>query len=551
MLALSAKSQHEIRLYVSDRPLPPFDFLGLAFDGSDVIAGLEGYGRFRQVRKKTLKPGADGAYIVLERRGDLTEIGADYGGYLHLFLYQHENFWALSNSFLELASYVSRRGVPLTPNLSHLSGFFVPRAMWQQPTTLRTGIREIRLVPPKSKIVIKHCETGNRLVLENRTENEIKPGYSYRDALGDYVRCWVGRMATMLQSDAFLICDVTGGRDSRTVLALMLSACRLLGIDPSERISFNSNPRNKNDLDFAKQLGDSCGFSIGLDIARIKRSSALHATEAYEIWKTQYLGAYHPIYFNDRQRNGLKLWSGGSGGETVRPIKGIGVANEVIKLLDSARGLFWQEAHFEELRADFVEDLETLRTGERSDISSVLLHFRSFRERFHHGRRAMTNNAISPLSGQLLRQVGSLADKKVWNEGTVLADVMANAYPDVFGIPFEKDYTGFHHSDLADRTQLPNILKNVDLDGRCFLDMGDQSQSRTFQRKEVLDILAKDFEQSISRMQSLDLVPTRSFEMFSDHMKLALSEGGFRHPKDGCGIATVVLSAALADMWTS
>jgi len=245
---------------ISSADLVPRHYLhGFCIQEEDFIIGNEGYARSCAAQNIHIQPGQDGSYIIIRTAGDETVIGTDCSGSHKLFLYQLGEKWALSNSFIELVRFAAKKYLPVTVDESHLASVFINGPFGDPLTCLRTSIREIRLVPSIMEAVIIQTFYGTAVKLRPLS-SASKPveNKSYEERLRGYLRLWVGRMATVLQSDLHMRADLTGGRDSRAVLSLMLAAAKYLGNDLMQRVNFASNRDAKADFAVASQIAEKC-----------------------------------------------------------------------------------------------------------------------------------------------------------------------------------------------------------------------------------------------------------------------------------------------------
>ncbi|WP_230532559.1 hypothetical protein [Microvirga roseola] len=170
-------------------PIPEHYLHGLCFQGEDLIIGDEGYGKYRIAGKGAISPGQDGSYIIVRNSGNETIIGTDASGYYKLFLYQCGERWALSNSFIQLARFAAARNLPVTIDESHFSTFFISGPFGDQLTSLRTSVREIRLVPSTMEAVVVPTFFGTAVTLRWREDEDRSE--LHKDSYGDVLRAYL------------------------------------------------------------------------------------------------------------------------------------------------------------------------------------------------------------------------------------------------------------------------------------------------------------------------------------------------------------------------
>jgi len=529
----------------SSKERSPDHFLhGCAFHDSDIIIGNFGYRKFRHNRNMTIDPGHDGAYITLNRDGDSITIGTDHGGYSHLFFYSVPGFWAISNSFLDLVGYISRSNGRLTADVVSLSGFCIRSALGDQPSTLSTAVKEISILPPGKKIVATEATSVSPAtfgLVDIDTRLHDLPS-TEEEALELFISIWLSRVSTILQSGLRISCDITGGRDSRAVLAIILRVAKVLDAPLSELVHFNSNRSLNKDFEVANQIAEE--FSLELGRNSPFNSMRPDHEDAYRIWRALYPGAYHRLHIPSIARSHEFVWFSGGGGESHRRVVGIGWCKEVEDLVIKAQADFPSVAIHERFLKQFRLDLESLRFGREAEFPSLLLHFRNFRERFHHGRRSGTLNSICPLSSQYLRNCSNLSSKRMWESGGLLAKVIADTTPRLLNIGFDKPYDLF--KDIA-AARLNRIYKLYDIDtsGRAYFDSEPVVGARGYRGVDVLGMIADDFQKNSERASKLGLFSSDQLTNSENVMCQALEAGGFTKSSEGRLLSHIVLAGEL------
>jgi len=105
----------------------------------------------------------------------------------------------------------------------------------------------------------------------------------YAEALATFLSVWIGRLKGLLLDPAITVFShLTGGRDTRAVLALFLAVARQLG-DGAPRVRYQSAVGSHDDLSVAKAL--SCHFDLSLNEWVSVERVQLDAKESYEAWR--------------------------------------------------------------------------------------------------------------------------------------------------------------------------------------------------------------------------------------------------------------------------
>lgn len=231
------------------------------------------------------------------------------------------------------------------------------------------GIKEIQLVPVGQQVVIHHAP--------NRDSDTTKPIWTRKPAFADisryhFLTTAAGQMCTMLQLGADITCDITGGRDSRTVLAIMLFASRLLGIPLNDSIHFNSRENAGIDFQIASQLCNSNDVTLNRPAMEALTKRSLHGDHGYKVWKQQHLSAHHQIMFPIVRRDATHSWLSGNGGESHRHRHSFGPSPDVEHYFRSATKTFPCDKTRDHFLERLLDDLETQRQSAFSESDEFI-----------------------------------------------------------------------------------------------------------------------------------------------------------------------------------
>ena len=204
------------------------------------------------------------------------------------FLFFNGENWAISSSFIGLASHVSDKGVSLTANAEVVSIWGVRSAVTQGLISNETFIKEIRVLPADSIPRISKTESGYFLQEE---QDPIYVGFGektpeeYQASLISFASKMASRSYALLSSYGERVkVDITGGQDSRLVLGVLAASGY-----PLDRLNFHSNRRYVEDYKAAEGLADALGFKIQNKYINTDRTSA---ERAYQLWKLGCVGVF-------------------------------------------------------------------------------------------------------------------------------------------------------------------------------------------------------------------------------------------------------------------
>jgi hypothetical protein len=423
-------------LFAHDGAAPRRKLIGLCFTGSDVVVGDLGYEKYAERERKRIEPGEDGAYIVVNTDNGSATIGTDFSGYYKLFAYRSGDTWALSNSIVSLVENARAKSLPVTILPAHLAGFLIPGAFGNQIASLQTAVREIRLIPATELAVVREDPVTKKLSLSTRRTARVEEldlrGPSYGGALAEALRVWVGRMGALAMSDLDVVCKLTGGRDSRAVLSLLLAAAQRSSAG-FRGVTFVSKETAQQDLAIAKDLAKHYGLALNTQ-RRHHPDRPLPDRDAYQRWRRLCLGIYTPIYFPSRHPNPMSLTLGGAGGESHRPFFR---SRTLANMLDAQRAVFPSGGQFDEFRGAVLSDIAGLQMGFEADLDPLTLHYRHFRDRMHGGRSPQYIFQASPLASAYFRRASALCPPKHRERAQFLIDLMMNCAAGIVDMPYD------------------------------------------------------------------------------------------------------------------
>jgi hypothetical protein len=536
-------------VYSSKDDLPNRLLLGMAFSATDAIVGSDGYKQFLKVRERQIRPGMDGAYVVINAQGDTFEVGTDFGGYGRIYFYECGDLWAISNSFYDLSEHLKANNLPMSAYLPGAAGMQIDGALGQQPLSDRTPISEIRLLARSQMIRISPMlKKGQlqRVPAPNDAEGFAILDTSYEDGMRNYLKTWIGRYVAILNSDVHLTCDVTGGLDSRTNLALLLRAAAVSGNDVANTVHFNSNPGLPRDRMISEKIATHFGFEIGNSTTK-SFPRAAHKT-SYISWKTNYLHSYWPVYFLSVSRSDTHFWTGGASGETHRWISGVGLAPTIEELVERRRASFPNQDQFDALLSDVSSCISEMTSTASQPKNSFVCHYRNFRERFHHGRRSQNTYSVSPLAGAGLSAVSRHVQDDFLKTQRIFADLIYNSTPDLLGFEFEKGYENFAGKTPELLVDLAIQNSKIDSSGRVFHN-DNAEETGKYKFVQELEMLREEFELSVPTALETEMVSSFDIEVARHVLSNATKAKRFKHPAVAKPVATTVLAAAVA-RWT-
>lgn len=479
----------------------------------------------------TVLPGHDGAYVsVVRRSADSALVGTDAAGYGRLYLYQRGFRWALGTSLMELADYVRSLDWPLGVDRLQLTQFlFRSNMLVNQLISLDTVFPEVRLVATSEEVEILHGRLSSYMVRQRET---LTCNSDYRATMQDAIDEMVGRMRTLLQAEMPVASAISGGRDSRTILAALRVADEASG-DIGLQVRFRSNERRFDDWAVAKLL--SSRYGLHLNRASDAPELPVDPGHSFDLWRTHDLGVYSSIYQFLSYTPEVAL--SGVGGETHR------AAYSGRSLVDRLRRVQT------EFVADEAVDALAVRIEHSLDFlgghrDRHLEHYRQFRNRFHGGRAPLRTAIIAPLNTKKFRAASSLMSATYLSQAQFLADIMLNFAPDLAIEPYDspgKSWSEKHYEDLTRLTPDPERFV-----GRVYGNL-EPPPVTVYRSQKPLEPFFEAFHEAAPAAVESGLLPRRFVK--EAEKKLQETQGRrFRHAEEGRDVSTVILAGQVAEL---
>ena len=158
-------------------------------------------------------------------------------------------------------------------------------------------------------------------------------------------------------------------------------------------------------------------------------------------------------------------------------------------------------------------------------------------------------NAITPLSSKLLRQASDHCTKESWENGLVLADIIANMAPDLLQTPFEKPYPGYDLGSLIFRQLFSNLAEDVDTSGELFRDPAYAPTKPEDNSRSSMDAIQEDFDVAIGAAQKLGIYSDAFLANAQQVMRQAAQDSSLNPRLFGPQISHILLGAELSQLW--
>lgn len=436
-------------------------FSGYAFAQTDLILGAEGLRLHRTRHGTSFSHHEDGCYFLASLSESGIRIGTDFKGNCKVYVYRSGLRWAVANSFAELVKAVRERQWPVSVRPHVVESWGVPGRFWDQSWSYRTTVEEISLLPRWGLLDVSH-EGLREIDPEPLRNNEDYD--SYLNGLEEYLNIWIGRIGTILSEDSLRVqLELTGGKDSRGVLALFLAARQFFGADLGQRVNFMSSQAAGKGADLAVAKELAAAYDLQLNKKRFVQGPATHLTAPQQVrwWASFAFGSYRPIYLVSPRRHLATLPFGGQGGEGTR--QQYEPFPDLAALLGHNAQYFRKREHFDAVVADVDEAIARIR-GWTPRVPELLAHYQEFRDRFHSGLHPQTRPRIVPLTGRHLHAAARSLPEAHLLQAQALRDLTAQSAPGLLQRPYDessKAPSAFNLASLAPPLALKPAMGEV------------------------------------------------------------------------------------------
>lgn len=464
-------------------------FSGTMFNDESIIIGERGLGLYLQNNDfPDLDSPLDGRFSLIKITTATVFARTDIFGQDILYYYIRNGEWAISNSFFLLTKHLEKHGKKLHLDYDQVKVLRIKHGVTQQLISNDTLIHEIKVVPRDKVLLINKVDTS----FEFKKISTNFHDKSYCDLLDSYYQRIANINYTLIDYfEKRVTIDVTGGVDSRAVLATVLSS----GVDLS-KINFVSGKEQSKDFEIALSLAEKFGFEITNKSYVYGHGSQ---EELYDLWKFGNLGVYFPVYFPTSARPQSLIHYHGGCGECIRGTDAFYMLSADTYIEEVSKGQK-NDSLLYALNRKFGKALDNIDALVNED-ESMLYYFWDFRSRFHFGRntvRSLSEFCITPLASVHLLSAFEKLDNIEKKGGALVLDIFMKCYPDLLTISFDRDDKNYSEVEINESLKRINGLKqnrNIKVPNKLevFYELEARKQ-KTDRKKSMVDFLVSDLE---------------------------------------------------------
>lgn len=386
-----------------------------------------------------------GAYIIITRSsdGNLT-IKQDFYGSYGIYIFESNNYFAISNSFHLLVSHICKK-YKLSIDEDYLNNFLINGLC--SMTISNTMVNEIYTLKNNEYLEIK----DGRLFIENSKSYKINE-ISIDSALGmqifdEWFFKWTRIFSKIYSNTKNISCDLSGGFDTRMVLAILLNS----EIDLNQICIHSNNDKNHSeDFSIASSIADFYHFKLNnhgnLDV----QSSSIAFDETISHSFALKLGFHKEMYLKNKIFDNYRYNFTGCNGEQIRCYPNKKIDDYKQLYINLADKLCLADKQKVSVAVDklwnkdikFIEDKYNIQHDDLN-LSTTLYNF--VRAKNHYGKANIENYGVNIISVNPLMDPKMMLLKKTdldQEDGTVLMTLLFNRFcPELMNFSVENGRT--------------------------------------------------------------------------------------------------------------
>ena len=200
-----------------------------------------------------------GTYVYIERKGNSITIKQDFNGSYGLYLFETENYFALSNSFFYLLDYLKNK-FSLEPNEDYMNYMLIQELCSEAYSD--TPIKDIKLLDKDA--IVRINTTTSAVAVENIDYKISQYSVASEDGLkilDKWFEKWTGLFRNLKDNTNNIKINLSGGFDSRLTFLLALQS----GINLNEIMVYSINDSlhtHVEDYQIASEIAKYYDFNL-------------------------------------------------------------------------------------------------------------------------------------------------------------------------------------------------------------------------------------------------------------------------------------------------
>lgn len=415
-------------------------------------------------------------------------IRTDLTGQEIIYLFRDGEDWAISNSFALLVQQMAtRRRLDFYAPAALVFHLKDGRQIGEQLISHKTMVRQISVLPVTSYLKVDRRTGALSEVTRPYSQLfHLQPGDSYEARMLDTLERGSGIMAALVEAGLPMNLFLSGGYDSRLVLAMLLMS----GTVP-DRLRVTSHPHLKADFKVASAL--TSRFDLPLNKGGPARRAELGGSEAIRLYLLSSAGTYLPfrLIHSRRLEPGAELRLTGDQPTGWSFYAGTGLFNGTAPKIadDIARGLA-DFADGDAVRQDFFSVFQEIDV-DPADPIAMLAQYNVIRSRHHCGRqwtRAIGHEvAFTPL------MQSSFVALDIVNRSAKAhpTKFFADAYSAIGGWPLEEPFETPERAFPQEMLDSSPFRGGVRISPRPFTVFGDLAPDEAYDQPDLLSMPAQ------------------------------------------------------------
>lgn len=400
-------------------------FKGYAFTGKHLVIGEEGYKQFFREQGSLYDLVEDGRFVLVEKKTDcLYRLRTDPSGQCILYYYTDDEYWVVAESLMDLAKGLSAAGKKITPYQPAIDVFNNERLslIGGQLVSNNTALKGVRVLGLNEEIQISGEDLSKISVL---SINSSVTFLSYEEFLYKYIASWKGRLKAISELPFNSYLSLSGGVDSRAVLALWSAG------GPSKKINCHSHKRHVKEYEIARKI---CGMADGIFDSGLK--------------------GIMPMPLTPEESFNLSML-GNAGVKTNFGFRRIAATRKQLHFIGgSAIGSFYMKSSFSRRAKRLTKKYGSAGENVANEISVALNelglseddpwamfhHYYNFRARYHYGNDAYTRFGavqVHPLLDPRFHRVSELVSRGYVEGNGVVRDVISFSNCNLLNVEFD------------------------------------------------------------------------------------------------------------------